>query len=369
MRGLFWFRNDLRLADNPAFSQLTEQCNSLLCVYAVDERWFSWTSFQTKPLGAIRSAFIRQSLADLHQALAEKGQNLIVLTGKPEQILSELIDTNKIDSIGVTRLPATYERRQLKRLMTAYSDKQWIIEDGFTLFSEQQLPFLLVNLPDQFTSFRKLVECISFADGIEAPRQIPAPIPFEGQQSDRLQDMPEVKSSLGFTGGVAAGLKQLRYYLHESGLVSNYKETRNGLDGWDFSSKLSPWLAQGCLSPRQVVGELKSYERRNGANESTYWLFFELLWREYFQWLLYKHGSQLFQLRGTRNINPLLTFYPQAYTAWIKGNTESDFINAFMRQLKRQAGCLIADGKSSLVIWSTNWESIGATAPPGLNSN
>lgn len=334
MRGLFWFRNDLRIADNPAFNRLTELCSSLVCVYIVDERWFSWTRFQTKPLGAFRAAFIKQSLADLKQALAENGQKLIILSGKPELILADLIDTYRIEIIGVTRLPATYERNQLKRLMTAYPEKHWIIEAGFTLFGEQQLPFLLVNLPDQFTPFRKLAESITVVDSIQAHNKIPVPIRFMGQQSNRLQDMPEIKTGLGFTGGTTAGIKQLHYYLHETGLVSNYKETRNGLDGWDFSSKLSPWLAQGCLSPRQVVSELRAFESLNGANESTYWLYFELLWREYFQWLLYKYDSRLFQLRGTRNINPLLTFYPEAYTAWINGNTDSDFINAFMRQLK-----------------------------------
>lgn len=139
---------------------------------------------------------------------------------------------------------------------------------------------------------------------------------------------------MAFKGGETTGIQQLNYYLQETGLVSDYKNTRNELDGWDFSSKLSPWLAQGCISPRKVLTELRGYERQVESNESTYWLYFELLWREYFQWLLYKYGSRLFQLRGTRNVNPLLTFYPEALMAWKNGNTESDFVNAFMRQLK-----------------------------------
>lgn len=334
MRGLFWFRNDLRIEDNPAFSRMAKLCDNLLCVYVVDERWFRWTRFQAKSLGAKRAAFINQSIADLQGALAKKGQELIVLTGKPEQILAETIDSYRIDAIGVTRLPATYERRQLKRIMTAYPDKGWIIEDSFTLFGERELPFMVMNLPDQFTPFRKLAEFIAIPSCIKAPDRIPEPIVFAGPQSNPLQESARKESAIWFKGGAKAGITQLHYYFDQTGLVSRYKETRNGLDGWDFSSKLSPWLAQGCLSPKQVVSELRAYESQYGANESTYWLYFELLWREYFQWLLYKYGSKLFQLRGTRNVNPLLTFYPQGYTAWINGNTESDFVNALMRQLK-----------------------------------
>ncbi len=126
------------------------------------------------------------------------------------------------------------------------------------------------------------------------------------------------------------------------------------LDDWDFSSKLSPWLSQGCISPRRVLTHLGDYERQVGSNESTYWLYFELLWREYFQWLLYKYGSRLFHLRGTRDVNPLLTFYPEAFMAWKNGNTESDFVNAFMRQLKGPTGYQIEADKSFPATWSMN---------------
>lgn len=53
--------------------------------------------------------------------------------------------------------------------------------------------------------------------------------------------------------------------------------------GGDYSSKFSPWLALGCISPRKIVEEIKKYENQRVSNESTYWLFFELLWRDYFR--------------------------------------------------------------------------------------
>jgi deoxyribodipyrimidine photo-lyase len=115
--------------------------------------------------------------------------------------------------------------------------------------------------------------------------------------------------------------------------IASYKETRNQLDGWDFSSKLSPWLAFGCISARQVAEAIRQYENKYQANDSTYWLYFELLWREYFQWLAFRYGKKMFALRGIQNKNPLLSFYSAEFTAWCYGNTASDFVNAFMRQL------------------------------------
>ena len=70
---------------------------------------------------------------------------------------------------------------------------------------------------------------------------------------------------------------------------------RNELDGWDNSSKFSAWLNSGCFSVRRLVDLLNEFELRCERNESTYWLYIELLWREYFQWLALKIGKKLFK--------------------------------------------------------------------------
>ncbi len=335
MRGLFWFRNDLRLHDNPALWHLANQCDEMLCVYVIDQRSFNLTKFQSKPLGSIRWCFICESLWDLKNSLTAIGHTLLIQSGRSDQIIAKLIDQLHIDAVGVTPLPATYEQKQLNHLQKSYPNKRWVIEESFTLFYHDQLPFTVANLPDNFTEFRKSVENIPATPYLIAPVSLPPRIRVDLSEEILNCEQKIDAEIMAFKGGETAGLRQLRYYFQQTGLVSDYKNTRNQLDGWDFSSKLSPWLAQGCLSPRRVLTDLRIYERQAEANESTYWLYFELLWREYFQWLLYKYGSQLFQLRGIRDVNPLLTFYPEAFMAWKNGNTESDFVNAFMRQLKR----------------------------------
>ena len=86
-----------------------------------------------------------------------------------------------------------------------------------------------------------------------------------------------------FSGGESAALERLHEYLWGSHAVATYKETRNGFLGNNYSTKFSPWLATGSLSPRQIYWDIKSYERTEVANNSTYWVIFELIWRDYFK--------------------------------------------------------------------------------------
>lgn len=65
--------------------------------------------------------------------------------------------------------------------------------------------------------------------------------------------------------------------------MSTYFDTRNGMLGGDYSTKFSPWLATGSLSPRTIYHQLKGYEKKHGANKSTYWVQFELTWRDFYR--------------------------------------------------------------------------------------
>ena len=109
-----------------------------------------------------------------------------------------------------------------------------------------------------------------------------------------------------FVGGEDAALSHLNSYLFEWKVAASYKETRNALDNWRDSTKLSPWLATGALSARYVIQEVKKYEQNVVKNDSTYWIYFELLWREYFYWLQQKFGSKWFQLEGIKSNYPIL---------------------------------------------------------------
>ena len=93
-------------------------------------------------------------------------------------------------------------------------------------------------------------------------------------------------------------LKELDYYFDDKKLPSHYFETRNGFLGRDFSTKFSSHLSSGFLDVKFLYNKVKDYENLNGSNKSTYWIIFELLWREFFYWLYQKHTTHFFSKNG-----------------------------------------------------------------------
>jgi deoxyribodipyrimidine photo-lyase len=116
--------------------------------------------------------------------------------------------------------------------------------------------------------------------------------------------------------------------------ASAYKNTRNNLTGENFSTGFSPWLAQGCVSPLQIFEQLSQYEAAKGANESTGWILFELMWREFFRWHADHHGAALFAFTGITGQRPLTTFYRERFLKWREGATPWPIVNACMNELK-----------------------------------
>jgi deoxyribodipyrimidine photo-lyase len=117
-----------------------------------------------------------------------------------------------------------------------------------------------------------------------------------------------------------------------------------------YSTKLSPWLALGCVSARTIAAEVRAYEAGSpgGANESTYWVLFELLWRDFFKVGALAWGDSLFKLRGPAAKKAASSLSPAASTvasaavwrrgpallrAWCTGHTGYPFVDAAMREL------------------------------------
>jgi deoxyribodipyrimidine photo-lyase len=146
-----------------------------------------------------------------------------------------------------------------------------------------------------------------------------------------------LKATVSFIGGEAHAQAHLRQYF-ERRLVDSYKQTRNQLIGMDYSSKFSPWLSLGCISARTIAKGIADYEKTHGSNEGTYWLWFELLWRDYFRFLHFKYGRKLYVSSGlgSQKSHP---FNQGKFERWVTGNTGESFVDAGMREL-RQSGFL-----------------------------
>jgi len=150
-----------------------------------------------------------------------------------------------------------------------------------------------------------------------------------------------------FKGGETEALKRLNYYLWESQKILTYKETRNGLLGFDYSSKFSPWLANGSLSPRKIYWEIKKFEQEVKSNQSTYWLVFELIWRDFFKFYALKFGNKMFHLSGTKDTEPKLSQDRETFDKWANGETGIPFIDANMSELN-QTGFMSNRGRQNV---------------------
>ena len=235
---------------------------------------------------------------------------------------------DQTEHLITSRHTGSYEKNALKKIASRFPHLGITVIETHTLFKERQLPFALSKLPDSFTPFRKKVEQLEIEAPVVEPKNLP---PRGGHNSSKLYIV--CSSENPFEGSEQSALEHLEGYF-SSDLPASYKETRNGLDEWECSTKFSPWLALGVLSPKRIIQRLNRYEEEVVANDSTYWISFELLWRDYFQWYAHKWGNKIYHQTGPFNRKSLTSFHSERMKSWIEGNTSYPIVNAAMRQLK-----------------------------------
>jgi deoxyribodipyrimidine photo-lyase len=349
--GLFLFDHDCRVQNNLALQQLCQQVDELICVYWLKPtREFVARYSQAQPSAAQRQ-FLRQTLESLNQSLAPFAQRLIVLDGNLSAHIQGFIDKLTSSEQCLSHIARTahcgwYENQQWQALQHAFPHITFLSEHHATLFAPEHLPFSLDKLPPSFTPFRQQVEHLNIAVPVTITSLPPSPklvlqtselwpvgltkpeIAQQGQ--DTGQDQAQA------TAVVNTQFARAEVHLHDyfaTRAASDYKQTRNALAGHYFSTQFSPYLAHGSLSPRQIMQALKAYEAKHSANESTYWIFFELLWREYFYYAALAKPRALFFKGGAKERHLDTEFNAQRFRQWCEGNTDYPLVNALMHEL------------------------------------
>ncbi|MBA2612807.1 MAG: DASH family cryptochrome [Bacteroidetes bacterium] len=342
-RSIIWFKTDLRLHDNETLIEAINHSDEILPVYCFDNSHFNITEFGLKKTGNFRAQFILESLLDLDSKLRKIGSGLLILNGHPKDELLRIASQYGASKVYAKKEVAFEE----KRTEAEVEKELWKINctletfSTSTLYHAVDLPFSIKDIPDVFTIFRRKVEKESAIRTIfDTPAQIKSPkinhlvLPTL-EELGLTKPINDKRKAFNFKGGETEGYARLHYYFSQSKAVSNYKETRNGLVGADYSTKFSAWLAQGCLSPREIYYELKKYESVYGENDSTYWLVFELFWRDYFRFMMKKYRQKLFLQSGIKTWETNLKVHNQeVFEKWINGKTGIDFVDANMQELK-----------------------------------
>lgn len=357
---IVWFRNDLRLHDNEALTDALKHADEILPVYIFDPRlWRGTLPHSGLPkLGSHRAKFLLEAVANLKKNLRKRGADLLVRIGKPEEELADITSATKASWVFCNRERIDEELQ----VQNAVEQSLWTIgrevyySRGKLLYYTADLPFPITQTPDVFTQFRKETERIT---QVREPLPTPVRIPFVEDEEIDFGQIPTLadfgmspppedsRSAIDWRGGEDAGLDRLAYYLFETQAVSTYKETRNGLIGSDYSTKFSAWLAHGCLSPKRIYWEIKAYEEKNGANDSTYWVVFELLWRDFFRLMGKKHGNAIFHKGGTKGESKDWRKDQEAFQRWVNGETGTPFIDANMREIA-QTGFMSNRGRQNV---------------------
>lgn len=338
---IYWFRNDLRLHDQPILKEIENQKEIiLLFVFCLDERWFIKHKLGFPKTGSIRTKFLIESVNHLKTNLQKIGSDLFITFGKTEEKIDELSSKFDADEIYAEKEDTSEEifiEEQLKKRLKI----PLYFHESKTLLSTDQLPFSISNLPDMFTNFRKKVETLlELVKSFDMSEKLPPfPDEFRNEKSFSLKDLhldepiSDKRAAMNFVGGEVEGLKRHNKFIWEDKSILHYKETRNQLIGEYYSSKFSPWLANGSLSARKIFSEIKKFEKEVDANESTYWLVFELLWRDYFRYVAKKYGSKIFHKGGIRNKKFEYLNNLEHFEKWRTGKTGNDFVDANMIEL------------------------------------
>jgi deoxyribodipyrimidine photo-lyase len=314
----------------------------IIPVYCFDLRQFGKTSFGFEKTGPFRAQFLIESVLNLRESLRSHNSDLLIRTGQPEQIVPELAQALHVDAVYYHQ-EVTAEETAVETYLTQALASLGIRHRAFwgsTLHEVNHLPFAIAQIPALFTQFRKRTEAESTVSlPLPPPAQLPALPEIDSGNCPTLVQLglqrpsADPRAALVFKGGETAGLSRLQTYIWERDRLRVYKQTRNGMLNPDDSSKLSPWLALGCLSARYVFAQVVQYEVERVKNDSTYWLIFELLWRDYFRWICAKHGNQVFRVSGLRNLKlPWREDWPR-FELWRTGQTGYPLVDASMREL------------------------------------
>lgn len=361
-RIVLWLRNDLRLTDNEIVSTAAKRLSSnrkleVVPVYCFDPRFFGPSQYGPKKTGAYRGKFLLESVQDLKLRLNAIGSDLLVYSGKPEDVLPTLMNKEGKTTVFTNEEVTDEELRIDRAVQRAVSGgggelkKVW----GYSLFHKDDLPFQgdISRMPDVFTPFKEKCErgskvrpCFpapgknslgSIPEDLQAAARAALPtlkeLGFSEQEIARAEQ-PDPRGVMVFKGGESAGLARIQEYIWDQDRLKEYFETRNGMIGAEYSSKFSPWLAHGCISPRAIYHECQRYERERVKNKSTYWLVFELIWRDFMKFWCLKHGTAVFQIGGIANRRWTWEGAGERFERWVEGKTGQPLVDANMRELK-----------------------------------
>ena len=352
INSLVWFRNNMRVEDNSSLTKAINESNNVIGFINIDPKIFISTKYGFKKTEKYRAKFLLETISDLKSQLEILNISLIITHRDFGQSINEIID-----QYGITNIYTQTEWTRDELIEESFiPDEINLIKDfDQFLFSPNDVRSLYDNIPRGFSNFRKKCEkYLSVNDTLSVPKslnsdnKISIEYPIPSLSDLGFKDFEVHKDSVfRFKGGEKNAKNRIRNYFFETKNVSTYKLTRNGLIGEDYSSKFSPWLANGSVSVKYIYKLLKEYEKEVEKNESTYWLYFELIWRDFFKYVSMQHKDKFFNKDGIYGEDKEWSDDKDVLLNWINGKTNEPFVNANMIELS-QTGFMSNRGRQNV---------------------
>ena len=330
--GVLWFRHDLRLHDNEALDFLIKNVEFILPVYVVDSRLINDKMPPAiQRMNRTRVLFMLESLTDLRRNLRDRGSDLIIRVGEPEQVLFEIAEAYKSAGVYCNR-----ERMPHEVIMQdALEQRLWSIGlelhyfRGKMLFHTSDLPFPVARTPDKFSAFLKETEHFIKVRKPISSQDYSIPFPdldIDSGEIPKLSDLgyPGEFSNPDFIGG-------------ESEAKSNLENGINRLIGGNgIHLRVSPWISIGNLSPKYIYYKLDKVRQLSDSLHRS--LKRNLILRDYYRLTGKKEPITLFTEGGFKHKSDYTGQWDLSLLQdWIIGKTGHTYVDACMK-------CLAATG-------------------------
>lgn len=361
---IVWFRNDLRVQDQISLTTALAEEIPVIGVYVFQPKHYEMTSYGFKKTEKFRAKFLIETVSNLQHNLAQLDVPLWVEHQEIQEVFKKINQTFQVQKVFFQTEWTSEEKAEERLVQKALPGAQLVSQYNQFLFHPEDIPFTnFEEIPEVYTHFRKACEKKS-----KVRQALPKPQAQKHAPEIPAGKIPQLNelgfsdfelhpnSAFPFQGGEDQAWQRLNQYFWVTKKLQVYKKTRNGLLGTDYSSKFSAWLANGSISAVSIYHEVKKFEKQIKKNQDTYWLIFELIWRDYFKYISLKHGNKIFQLGGILQKDYPWNAHPKALQDWVEGNTPEPFVNANMKEIAA-TGFMSNRGRQNVnSYWAKEWK-------------
>lgn len=341
MRGLVWFRNDLRLDDNPALSEACKRSDEgVVAVYTITPK--QWKEHDWSP---VKVEFVRRTLAELSESLAAKNIAMRMLTlpdyERVPKAIVELANEHGCDALFYNEEYEVNEDRRDEAVSDLFEDEvgevcaftdQCVFKPGSVRTGEGN--FYTVFSPFKRAWYKAYESDAEGVQPIGKPRKLAEMVGKPDRVPETIEGYEDVPGHIDqWTPGERAAHRRLKSFLENR--IDTYKQDRD-FPASDATSVLSPYLACGSISLGRCVHEAIQWndgKLDKGSPGAVHWIS-ELIWREFYKHILV--GFPRVSMHRAFNTSTEKLSWNESdehLSAWKEGRTGVPIVDAAMRQL------------------------------------